>query len=547
VTFDDGYRNVLTVAVPLLRRHGVPATLFVLTGGRPGRLWLDRLEAALAATLVGRLEWAGRVIPLALRAEREAAADVLGKELEALPPHERERALTSLCRALGDPPEAPDPDRDLMSWDEIRQVRKAGVEIGSHADVHEPLTTRDESDARAALAASRAVLEKELGAGSYPLSYPWGAWTGALATAARAAGFSCALTTDPGVNSADTPLFALRRMLVGADDDPVRLRASLGGLRVARPWGYAERGGSGGAGAPPQLDSEREFISRERGGSGGAGAPPQLDSEREFISRERYDPTFDAYRQASTVDYYDELSGLQEAEQKLFERYVGPETAVLDIGVGAGRTTPHLAGRAARYVGLDYSEAMVRRCHAKFPHLRFVTQDATALGFARASFDVIVFSFNGIDSIPTVEARRQCFRECARVLRRGGVFLFSAHHARYLFFKPVLAGASPLKWPWRVVYAAGHTLYLLALRLPRRAFWRGEGYLTDLRPYGTLPTHASTPASIRAELSAHGFEIACILPGDEHGWTVPWYHYACVKEPPLPLGARVVRVRGASP
>jgi SAM-dependent methyltransferase len=266
--------------------------------------------------------------------------------------------------------------------------------------------------------------------------------------------------------------------------------------------------------------------------------PPQLDSEREFISRERYDRTFEAYRQRGTVDYYDELSGLQEAEQRLFEDYVGGATAVLDIGVGAGRTTPHLAGRAARYVGLDYSEAMVRRCHAKFPQLRFVTQDATALGFAPESFDVVVFSFNGIDAIPTVEARRQCFRECARVLRRGGVFLFSAHHARYLFFKPVLAGASPLKWPWRVVYAAGHTLYLAALRLPRRAFWRGEGYLTDLRPYGSLPTHASTPASIRAELGAHGFRIERVLPGEERGWTVPWYYYACVKEPLSPLGER---------
>jgi len=241
VTFDDGYRNVLTVAVPLLQRYAVPAALFVLTGGRPRRLWLDRLEAAVASTSVAHLEWGGRGMPLASSADRQTATDVLAAELEGMEGERREEALTSLCHALGDPAEAPDDDRDLMSWDEIRQVRAAGMEIGSHADVHEPLTSRDEPEARSALAASRVVLEKELGAGRYPLSYPWGAWTGALAAAARDAGFSCALTTDPGVNSADTPLFALRRMLVGADDDPGRLRASLGGLRVARPWGYAAR------------------------------------------------------------------------------------------------------------------------------------------------------------------------------------------------------------------------------------------------------------------------------------------------------------------
>jgi hypothetical protein len=72
---------------------------------------------------------------------------------------------------------------------------------------------------------------RELGPGAYALSYPYGAVDRDVAAAARDAGFACALSTLPSLARRGADPFDLPRVLVGADDDLTRLRASLAGLR----------------------------------------------------------------------------------------------------------------------------------------------------------------------------------------------------------------------------------------------------------------------------------------------------------------------------
>jgi SAM-dependent methyltransferase len=246
------------------------------------------------------------------------------------------------------------------------------------------------------------------------------------------------------------------------------------------------------------------------------------------------DATHDAYADARVVAFYARGQSLQPAEELLFRDFLRPGMDVLDLGVGAGRTTPFLSALAGRYVGADYSEAMVAHCRAAFPHLRFEVADAAALErFDDASFDAVVFSFNGLDSIQTLDGRRACLRECARVLRRDGVFVFSSHNARHLFVAPVLAGASPWRRAWRLAYALLHSALLLATRLWSGARLRGCGYLLDLTPHGFLRMYVTSPEVEAAELADAGLRVARVVPGPsaDARWppAVPWYYYACVK------------------
>lgn len=139
---------------------------------------------------------------------------------------------------------------------------------------------------------------------------------------------------------------------------------------------------------------------------------------------------FESRAIANEYASWSESFGLFEAEKVILGRLVGELTcgALLDVGVGAGRTTRALSAVCRRYAGIDYAQAMVDRCRRLFPHLDFRLQDARDLSaFEPLSFDTVWFSFNGIDYAPP-EDRKQVLRECSRVLRPGGALVFSSHN-----------------------------------------------------------------------------------------------------------------------
>jgi len=125
------------------------------------------------------------------------------------------------------------------------------------------------------------------------------------------------------------------------------------------------------------------------------------------------------------------------AERTLLERFRGrwPTTRMLDLGIGAGRTAFVFSAIAEHYVGIDYSSGMIaaaRRALTDDDRRQIKVGDARHLeDLADASFDVVLFSFNGIDHVPA-DDRATVLREIHRVLRPGGTLLFSSHCLRVL-------------------------------------------------------------------------------------------------------------------
>jgi ubiquinone/menaquinone biosynthesis C-methylase UbiE len=143
------------------------------------------------------------------------------------------------------------------------------------------------------------------------------------------------------------------------------------------------------------------------------------------------------YANAKVLDYYDGLSELFPAEKVLFEKLSSKieNARILDIGVGGGRTTQYLVPLAADYTGLDYVPEFIERVKKKYQTGNFIAGDARNLKeFQDEAFDFVLFSFNGIDVV-LHEDRLKILNEIHRVLKKGGMIMFSSHNRDYRHFR----------------------------------------------------------------------------------------------------------------
>jgi peptidoglycan/xylan/chitin deacetylase (PgdA/CDA1 family) len=252
LSMDDGYRDNARVLLPLLRRLGAPATVYLETRPLDERRlnWTHKffwiLERLGPDELV--VEYARRCTeaPLTIRlhqivAEGERVAYLLKRELKyQADPARRDGILDELFVLHGGDERALC-DRLYMTWDDARRLHEGGVELGGHSVTHQVLATLPPAWQRAEIGGSRASLEQGLGAAPRSFAYPFGRpWdqNGDSEGLVREAGFASAVTTRGGTNSPQTDPMALRRIMI---DENARLHLiaaeACGGFELLRRVG----------------------------------------------------------------------------------------------------------------------------------------------------------------------------------------------------------------------------------------------------------------------------------------------------------------------
>lgn len=242
VTVDDGYADFAEFAYPLLERHRVPATLFLVSEFVEGRIWLwfDVIHYLVHAAPVERavLELpAGRLdLDLSTREARNTSWERVADACLSLSSPCRARVLARLGEAVGvSPPGVPTDAYAALSWDQIRAMDSRLVEFGAQTRTHPILSRCSDEELLDEIAGCKAHLETRLGTPVTCFCYPNGHaedYDVRAVRAVRAAGFAAAVTADASLVRPGVDLYRLPRLPTSGDEG--YFRSAVNGLDVLR-------------------------------------------------------------------------------------------------------------------------------------------------------------------------------------------------------------------------------------------------------------------------------------------------------------------------
>jgi peptidoglycan/xylan/chitin deacetylase (PgdA/CDA1 family) len=248
ITFDDGWRDNHDVALPILRRHGLPATIFLATDfiGNDRVFWhTELISLLLHGDLTGLGADAGVLsdfpepvraclLDCANRTPLPYAEDV-DTVVETVKTHCEEddidRLLTRLARVAHRTRPLVRGRRLFLDWDQVAVMAAAGFEIGSHGCSHRILTRLSLTEANEELVRSKSVIEQRLSRVVSHFAFPNEDASDELVGLAARAGYR---TVCLGIDAAVAQLTALRRVTmhegsgaVGAAQDDAVLSLAL--------------------------------------------------------------------------------------------------------------------------------------------------------------------------------------------------------------------------------------------------------------------------------------------------------------------------------
>lgn len=226
ITFDDGWRDNYTHAFPLLKKHGVPAVIFISTDyiGTDQTLWHERLLKLLtkipshtsiieiADALNKWPEGVAKKIIGILKLSNERRRSAINNLIEDLKRFDLEQineinhGLEFLSGSKGSN-EFP----SMLSWQEVSEMSKNNIYFGSHTKSHPILTQINDHQIRAELIESKKIIEDRLRKPVHFLCYPNGNYNEKVLKVMKEAGYLAGFSCIPGTNDSYERPFELKR------------------------------------------------------------------------------------------------------------------------------------------------------------------------------------------------------------------------------------------------------------------------------------------------------------------------------------------------
>lgn len=227
ITFDDAYADFVDHAWPILRKHGLPALMFVPTGfpDRPRRsFWWDRLHVALENAEVDAVDTPAGRLPLRSEQERVASFKRLRTLVKSLPHAEGMDLIESLCCGFEEGAQV----GPVLDWEALRKLAAEGITLAPHTECHPMLDRLPIAEARREVRTSIADLTRIIGASPPLFAYPAGQFNRETRDLLAEEGIELAFTTRRGLADLrrDDPL-TLPRIPVNQGCTQELLRAQL--------------------------------------------------------------------------------------------------------------------------------------------------------------------------------------------------------------------------------------------------------------------------------------------------------------------------------
>jgi peptidoglycan/xylan/chitin deacetylase (PgdA/CDA1 family) len=230
ITFDDGYADNEQIALPILKRFGVPATFFVSTGFSDGGVMFnDSVIETVRRASEGTHDLSSLglgVYCLSDSSTRRAAVDALLGQVKYFAPEQRQSLVERLAEKMGAPP----PKNLMMNPAQIKRLHDSGMEIGAHTVNHPILASLDDRQASAEIVDGKRRLEDIIGDSvslfAYPNGKPGVDYGPRDVEIVKRVGFTAAVSTIRGVAGRASDPFQLPRFGPW-DRNPGRLGARL--------------------------------------------------------------------------------------------------------------------------------------------------------------------------------------------------------------------------------------------------------------------------------------------------------------------------------